>query len=153
MVDDRCEIHDGKWGCCEKSSGSKIIRVHARDKLLGLDAIHGLADCLNALNLPRRQVVEWLTDTLYGWVEKGGVVVSGEGDIIDIYPGIIDDAHGEDGSAVWISEQRRRAANPPQRRPRQTMLLRMQLYDAAFRIVNGKSIIPQNEDDDLKRGG
>lgn len=130
-----------------------IITVHTRERLLSLDAIHGLADCLNALNLPRRQVVEWLTDTLYDWVEKGGVVMSGEGDIINIYPGIIDDAHGEDGSAVWISEQRRRAANPPQRRPRQTMLLRMQLYDAAFRIMNGKSILSHNEDDDLKRGG
>jgi hypothetical protein len=141
MQYDEREIHDEKSGGCERSSDSKIVRVHAREKLLGLDAIHGLADCLNVLNLPRRQVVEWLTDTLYGWVEQGGVVMSGEGDIIDIYPGIIDDAHGEDGSAIWISEQRRRAANPPQRRPRQTMLLRLQLYDAAFRIGMGRSII------------
>jgi len=143
MFYDRREIHDGKSVECEGASDSKIIRVHTRDKLLGIDAIHGLADCLNTLNLPRRQVVEWLTDTLYRWVEKGGVMMSGEGDIIDIYPGIIDDAHGEDGSAIWISEQRRRAANPPQRRPRQTMLLRLQLYDAAFRIGMGRSIMSE----------
>lgn len=121
----------------------KFIQVHPRERLLSLDAIHGLADCLNALNLPRRQVVEWLTDTLYGWIESGGVVMSGEGEIIDIYPGIIDDAHGEDGSAIWISEQRRRATNPPRRRYRQSMWLRMALYDAAFRIALGVSIVEE----------
>ena len=119
----------------------KVIQVHPRERLLSLDAVYGLADCLNDLDMPRRKVVEWLTDTLYGWIEGGGVVMSGEGEVIEIYPGIIDDAHGEDGSAIWISEQRRRAANPPQRRPRQSMLLRMQLYDAAFRIGMGRSII------------
>jgi len=120
----------------------KVMQVHRRERLLSLDAVYGLADCLNDLDMPRRKVVEWLTDTLYGWIEDGGVVLSGEGEVIDIYPGIIDDAHGEDGSAIWISEQRRRAANPPQRKPRQSMLLRMQLYDAAFRIGTGRSIIP-----------
>lgn len=124
----------------------KIVTVHQRERLLSLDAVYGLADCLNVLNLPRRQVVEWLTLTLYGWIENDGVVMSGEGEVIDIYPGIIDDAHGEDGSAIWISEQRRRAANPPQRRPRQSMLLRMQLYDAAFRIGMGRSILPNTPD-------
>ncbi|AZI37887.1 hypothetical protein NT2_13_00720 [Caenibius tardaugens NBRC 16725] len=121
------------------------IRVHPRERLLSLDAIDGLAECLNVLNLPRRKVVEWLTDTLYGWIEQGGVVLSGEGEAIDIYPGIIDDAHGDDGSAVWISEQRRRAGHVPQRRPRQSMLLRLQLYDAAFRIGMCRSIIAEAE--------
>ncbi|MCB4859950.1 hypothetical protein K7W03_10120 [Sphingobium sp. PNB] len=128
----------------------KVIQVHRRERLLSLDAIHGLADCLNELNQSRRQVVETMTGALYGWIAVGGVIMSGEGEIIDIYPGIVDDAHGEDGSAVWISEQRRRAANPPQRRPRQTMFLRMQLYDAAFRIMTGKSILPSSEDDGIK---
>jgi len=127
-----------------------LITVLPRERLLSLDASHGLAECLNALDLPRRQVVEWLTDTLYGWLEKGGVVMSGEGDIIDIYPGIVDDAHGEDGSAIWISEQRRRLANPPRRRPRQTMLFRLQLYDAAFRIGMGRSIIPDAATSDAR---
>lgn len=120
----------------------KIVTVHRRERLLSLDAVYGLADCLNDLDIPRRKVVEWLTDTLYDWVGNDGVVIGGEGEVIEIYPGIIDDAHGEDGSAIWISEQRRRAANPPQRRPRQSMLLRMQLYDAAFRIAMGRSILP-----------
>lgn len=121
----------------------KVVQVHRRERLLSLDAIDGLAKRLNELNLPRRKVVEWMTDTLYGWIDGGGIVVSGEGEIIDIYPGIVDDAHGEDGSAIWISEQRRRAGNYPRRRPRQSMWLRMALYDAAFQISLGLSIIEQ----------
>jgi hypothetical protein len=123
-----------------------VVHVHAKERLLALDAIHGLADCLNKLNLPRRQVTDWLTNTLYGWIADGGIVLSGEGEVIDIYSGIVDDAHGDDGSAIWISEQRRRSVNPPQRKPRRSMLLRLQLYDAAFRIGMGRSIVPEPQD-------
>jgi len=59
-------------------------------------------------------------------------ILTGEGDKIEIYPGIFDDAHGEDGSGVWISEQRRR--QNPKRKPRESLLLRFQLYDAIWRI-------------------
>jgi hypothetical protein len=119
----------------------KVVQVHRRERLLSLDAIYGLADRLNELNLPRRQVIEWLTDTLYGWIADGGIILSGEGEEIDIYPGIVDDAHGDDPSCIWISEQRRRMSSPPKRRLKQGMLLRMQIYDAAFRIANDRSIV------------
>lgn len=120
---------------------SKIIQVHRRERLLSLDAIYGLSGWLNELSLPRRKVIECMTDVLYCWVEDGGVILSGEGEVIEIYPGIVDDAHGEDGSGIWISEQRRRLANPPKRRLRQSMWLRMALYDACARISTGRSII------------
>lgn len=120
------------------------IHTESRERLLCLDAIDGLADRLNELNRPRRQVFEWMTCVLYAWIAAGGIILSGEGEEIEIYPGIVDDAHGEDGSGVWISEQRRRVNNPRRRRPRQSMLLRMQLYDAAFRIATGRSIIPDD---------
>ena len=123
---------------------NKVIRVHRRDRLLSLDAIYGLSDWLNELNKPRREVIQYGTDHLYGWIESDGVIFSGEGDEIEIYPGIFDDAHGEDGSAIWISEQRRRRLhNPPKRKLRSSLLLRMQLYDAVARITTGKSILPE----------
>lgn len=121
---------------------NKIIQVHRREFLLSLDAIEGLARWLNDLNLPRRQVIEFITATLYAWIEQGGVILSGEGEVIDIYPGIVDDAHGEDGSGVWISEQRKRVGfKAAARRPRQSLLQRLQLYDAARRIHSGLSIL------------
>jgi len=116
-----------------------VIQVHRRERLLSLDAIYGLASGLNELGLSRRKVPDWLADTLYLWVEQGGTILSGEGTKIPIYPGIVDDAHGEDGSYIWISEQMRRCS--PSRRPRQTILLRLQLYDAAFRIALGRTIV------------
>lgn len=125
----------------------KLVQVATRERLLSLDAIYGLAERLEELNLPRRQVIEWMTDTLYRWIEEGGVILAREGDVIDIYPGIVDDIHGEDGSAVWISEQRRRASKPPRRRPRQSMLLRLQIYDAAFLIATGRGIVAATEAD------
>lgn len=121
---------------------NKIIQVHRREFLLSLDAIEGLARWLNDLSLPRRQVIEFITAILYAWIEQGGVILSGEGEVIDIYPGIVDDAHGEDGSGVWISEQRKRVGiKAAARRPRQSMLQRLQLYDAARRIHSGLSIL------------
>jgi hypothetical protein len=129
-----------------------IIQVHRRERLLSLDAIYGLADRLNELGIARRLVIEWLADILHGWLEKGGIILSGEGDVIEIYAGIADDAHGEDGSGIWISEQRRRVSNPPQRRPRQSMLLRLQLYDAAFRISMGRSILDDPILDHTRKG-
>lgn len=123
----------------------KVVRVHTRERLLSLDAIEGLAERLNELNMPRRQVIEWMTDTLYRFVDSGGVILDGDyGEEIEIYPGVVDDAHGMDGSAIWISEQRRRVANPPKRRFRKSMWWRMALYDAVFRISTGRSIIAED---------
>ncbi|MPT47980.1 MAG: hypothetical protein E2598_06110 [Sphingobium sp.] len=120
---------------------NKTVMVATRQQLLSLDAIEGLADSLNELPIGRREVLNWLADVLHNWIEDGGTVLTEEGKELIIYSGIVDDAHGEDGSGSWISVQRRRKEHsPPQRRPRQSMLLRLQLYDAAFRIAHGRSI-------------
>jgi hypothetical protein len=120
----------------------KVVQVHRREQLLSLDAIDGLADRLAELNKSRRSVPDWLTDTLYNWIDEGGTILTGEGEEIEIYPGIVDDAHGDDGSFRWVSAQRsRKASNAPQRRLRQSMWLRLALYDAAFRIATGRSIL------------
>jgi hypothetical protein len=111
---------------------TKVIAVAPREVLLSRDTLFNLSDALGRLSLSRRQVTEWGTQTLYDWIEWGGVILSGEGEEIEIYPGIFDDAHGEDGSGVWVSEQRRRGY--PERGPRRNLLLRLQLYDAIFRI-------------------
>lgn len=119
----------------------KEIQVARREVLLTRDYLFALAKAMTALDLSRRAVPDWLADTIFGWVEDGGVVLDGDGREIPVHADIIDDAHGEDGSFQWVSAQRQRVANPPRRGPRQSMLLRLQLYDAAFRIV-GRPIDP-----------
>lgn len=110
-----------------------VIQVAPREVLLTRDNLFALSFAITYLPISRRRVLEWLAETLYRFIEDGGVVLDGDGRVIDIYPGITDDAHGEDGSGVWISEQRKRGY--PRRAPRQTLLMRFQLYDAAFRLV------------------
>lgn len=120
---------------------AKEIRVAKRDVLLTRDYLAALAKAMTKLDLSRRAVPDWLADTIFGWIEDGGIILDGEGQEIAVHDDIIDDAHGEDGSFQWVSAQRRRVANPPKRKPRQSLLLRLQLYDAAFRIV-GRPIDP-----------
>lgn len=123
----------------------KEIRVAGREVLLTRDYLFALATAMTTLDLSRRAVPDWLADTIFGWVEDGGVILDGEGREIVIHADIIDDAHGEDGSFQWVSAQRQRVANPPRRKPRQSMLLRLQLYDAAFRIA-GRPVDPADAD-------
>lgn len=124
----------------------KFIQVSPRERLLSIDNISALGPRIKALKLPRREVAAELTNVLYAYIEAGGVILDGESQPIDIYPGIVDDAHGEDGSGCWISEQRRRGR--PKRRPRQSMLLRLQLYDAAF-ILAGRPVLAEARERDL----
>ena len=124
---------------------AKEIRVSRREVLLTRDYLFALAKAMTTLNLSRRSVPDWLADTIFGWVEDGGVILDGEGQEIAIHADIIDDAHGEDGSFQWVSAQRQRVANPPRRKPRQSLLLRLQLYDAAF-MIEGKPIDCSNID-------
>lgn len=119
---------------------NKVIQVAPREALLSLDALYGLAVFLGTLPMSRRKVLDWLADVIFGWIEDGGVILDGEGIEIEIHDTIIDDAHGSDGGR-GISEMRARAVNRPQRRGRQSIWLRMALYDAASRIVTGRSII------------
>jgi len=125
---------------------NKVVRIASNEALLSLDAIFGLARFLDSLALPRRRTVDWLAGVIFGWIEDSGVILDGEGREIEITPDTIDDAHGLDGSFKWVSDVRSRTSNPPIRRPRKSILLRLQLYDAAARITAGRSILSYAED-------
>src|SRR5690606_30106690 len=119
----------------------KEVYVARREELLTRDYLFALAQAISSLDLSRRIVPDWLAETGFEWIADGGIIIDGEGQEIPIHDGIIDDAHGEDGSFQWISAQRQRVAKPPLRNPRQSLLLRLQLYDAAFKIT-GNPIHP-----------
>jgi hypothetical protein len=117
----------------------RMIVVAPKGVLLSVDYVHALAASVTELRLSRRRTPDWLAETLFGFAEAGGQVVTGEGALLDLHDCIVDEAHGADASFEWVSAQKRRVANPPRRAPRSSMLLRLQLYDAAFRIV-GKPV-------------
>jgi len=117
----------------------RTIMIAPKAVLLSVDYIHALAANVSELGLSRRKTPDWLAETLFGFLADGGQVLTGEGELLDLHDCVVDDAHGDDASFEWISAQKRRVANPPRRAPRRSMLLRLQLYDAAFRIV-GKPV-------------
>jgi hypothetical protein len=116
------------------------MQVAPREVLLTIGFIWGLSKSLRDLGLSRRKTPDWLADVIHGWIASGGKIMDEDGMELEIYPGIIDDAHGEDGSFAWIAEQKRRADERPRRRPRSSLLLRLQLYEIAFRLI-GKDIV------------
>lgn len=113
----------------------RTIQVARNEELLTKEYVFKLAQAMVALDLPRRAVPDWLAETLFSWVMNGGVILDGNGLEIVIRDDTIDKAHGNDGSFHWISALRQRVSNPQQRNPRRSLLLRFQLYDAAFRIA------------------
>lgn len=119
----------------------KAIQVAPKAVLLSIGFIWGLAKSIRDLGLSRRKTPDWLADVIHGWIASGGTIIDEDGVELDIYPGIIDDAHGEDGSFAWVAEQKRRADERPRRRPRLSLLLRLQLYEIAFRIIGQDVVI------------
>lgn len=122
------------------------IYVEEDDLLLSAEFKHCLAKQLikfkyrNRL-LSRQTTVDWLTDVIYDFCNHGGIIYDGDGDEIYIHSDIIDDAYFDDESYSWNSDVRRFARRVPKRRSSDRILLRLQLFDAAFRII-GEPILP-----------
>lgn len=118
----------------------KDIIVEAREILLACDYAGHLSASLSALPTSRRKTLDFGSDTLGDLLEWGGRILTPEGDELEIYAGVFDDAHGEDGSGSWISCLRLRSA--PKRGSRATLLGRLRLYDAVFK-ASGRPVTPE----------
>lgn len=126
----------------------KVIYVEAREVLLSRDYIAHLSASVSAMPISRREVLNWGSETLYDWLDFGGRVLTPEGEELDIYPGVFDDAHGEDGSGSWISCLRLRSK--PRRASRATLLGRLRLYDSAFK-ASGRAVLPEPRQVEFER--
>ena len=129
--------HTGHPEChsTDASLPTNVTKTAADEALLSIDFIWALSEAVTALNLSRRATLDWLAETIFGWLEHGGTIIDANGRRIEVDDELIDRVHGDDPSCVWISELKQKAKRPPQRRSKATMLSRLQLYDAAFRII------------------
>lgn len=118
---------------------SQFIKTKRDDELLSYDFLMQLADAISALGLSRQRTTDWLAETIYSSPQT---IVDGQGVAIKIYDEIFDDAYGADTSFCWNSNVKRFADRRPQRRPKKSMLLRMQLFDAAFKILGRPIELP-----------
>lgn len=76
-----------------------------------------------------------MATTLFRADEDGWIILTGEGQCLFIHDDIVEEAHGDDPHMTCVSDLKRKATNPPRRRPRATTLRRLQLYDACFKLA------------------
>jgi len=125
---------------------NEIIGIYAEEDnwLLSPEYKHLLAKRLVKMRykgkpLSRQSTTDWLSDVINQLCEDGGKIYDEDGDEIIIYDEIFDDAYFDDPSFSWNSDVRRFARRMPKRRSSDCLILRLQLFDAAFRII-GKPI-------------
>jgi hypothetical protein len=113
------------------------IYTESRERLLSLDFIEGLAQRIVELDLSRVKSTDWLACKIYNF---DGTIFDWSGRPLYLGLDVVDRAYGDDESCSWNSEVKRFASEPPKRRPRHSILLRLALWDAAFKIV-GKPVL------------
>lgn len=84
------------------------------------------------LALSRREIPNWLADTIYGY---HGKIEWPNGQEFNISDTAIDDAFNNDGSFRWLSDFVRMAETPPKQAPQYRVVVRLRLIDLAFKIV------------------
>lgn len=94
--------------------------------------VQRLAMATRALELPRREIPNWIADQVFGFE---GMIVWPDGRVFDLSDTAIDKAFNDDGSFRWLSDFLRFAEEPPKQRPQSRVLDRLRLIDLAFRIA------------------
>lgn len=110
----------------------KRIMLSPEKKLLSPEYKSWLAQQLTEKMLSRMQTANWLSDILYGY--DGKIYVSRHY-ILNVHDEIVDNAFGKDGAFTWASDVKRFADRLPERRSSRSQLLKMQVFDAVYKIV------------------
>jgi hypothetical protein len=127
-------------GCADGTEAKlPVLKVKSDADLLSCDFLMMAADAIEFIDESREGTTDWLVDTIYSWP---GIILDGAGKPIEIYAEIFDDAYGNDPSFCWNTNVKRFAKRRPLRRPKAAMLLRLQLWDAALKIVGREIILP-----------
>lgn len=113
----------------------KII-VASDDELARRSCFQRIAMATGALqtelNLSRREIPDWIADTIYGF---DGEIVWAHGGPFIVSDTAIDDAFGNDGSFRWLSGFVRFAEEPPRQAPQYRVITRLRLIELAFQIA------------------
>lgn len=110
-----------------------IIQVAADHELMRESHFRRLAIATRALNLSRREIPNWMADTIYSF--HGRIIWHG-GKLFELED--IDSAFNDDGSFRWLSDFMNFAGRPPLQKPQWRVLKRLRLIDLAFRIQSAR---------------
>lgn len=110
----------------------KIISVASDSELMRRAYFQRLAIATRALDLPRREIPNWIADVIYAYE---GSIVWPNGDRFVVGDEDIDAAFNDDGSFRWLSDFLRFAQTPPRQAPQWRVLARLRLIDLALCIA------------------
>ena len=92
-----------------------------------------MAIATRALDLPRREIPNWMADVIFG---HQGPILWQDGRVFKISDTAIDDAFGNDDSFRWLSSFVQFSFdNPPRQKPQNRIYKRLRLLDLAFQIA------------------
>ena len=89
---------------------------------------------LNQLGLSRLKTIEFYDEALFHRLDR--LVLSYDGKLFELDEDIIDRAFSYDDSFRWISDTKHRVVDPPSRNPNRKNLLRFQLSEIVFQIID-----------------
>lgn len=95
-------------------------------------AVQRLAMAIQSLGLSRRQIPDWMADTIYRFE---GTIRLSDGSRFCMCRVDIDAAFNDDGSFRWLSDFLRFASAPPRQAPQRRVLNRLQLLLLALMIA------------------
>lgn len=115
------------------NDNKRTVVVASDDELLRRSHFQRLATATRALGISRREIPNWIADTIYGF--RGRIVWPG-GKVFEVDDEDIDAAFNDDGSFRWLSGFLYFDEIDPKQNPQRRILSRLRLIDLAFRISN-----------------
>jgi len=111
------------------------VQVADSSTLLSPTFKHALAKRLAKDRMTRMGGFIFLMEHILDFVENGGKILNEHGAAIYIHPDIVEEAYGYELSFTWTTDIRVFAKQKPMRRSPSHHLLRLQLWDATYKIA------------------
>ncbi|MCP1471998.1 hypothetical protein J3E64_003713 [Sphingobium sp. OAS761] len=111
-----------------------FVKLECAAVLLSAEFKQTLAKRLVEDELSRMGSFIFLMSRILDFVERGGKIVNEYGAAIYIHPDIVEEAYAYELSFSWTTDIKVFAKRKPRRGSRGSHLLRLQLWDAAYKI-------------------
>lgn len=115
------------------NQNARAVIVATDEELSRRSHFQRLATATRALCIARREIPNWMADTIYGF---RGRITWPDGRPFEIDDEDIDLAFNDDGSFRWLSAFMYFSEYDPKQKPQVRVLRRLRLIDLAFRISN-----------------
>lgn len=109
--------------------------------LLSFEYKHVLAKRLVAEKVSRMGGFIFLMEMILNFTESGGEILNEHGAAIYVHPDIVEEAYDYELSFSWTTDIRVFAGRMPRRASPGKHLLRLQLWDAAYKIADRPIVI------------